>query len=49
METYILSKDEVYAILKGKPLAYIQEPKFKKNFPYIYNDVLKWSFPEDFS
>ena len=49
METHILSKDEVYAIIKGKPLAYIQEPKFKKNFPNIYNDVLKWSFPEGFS
>ena len=44
METYIFSKDEVYAILKNDLMAYIQEPKFKNQFPYIYNDILKWSF-----
>lgn len=49
METYIFSKDEVYAILKSNLMAYIQEPKFKNQFPYIYNDILKWSFPEEFS
>ena len=49
METYIFSKDEVYAILKNDLMAYIQEPKFKNQFPYIYNDILKWSFPDGFS
>ena len=43
-----MDKDDVLKLVISKPNVFCIEKQFRKNFTNIYNDVLKWDFPNDF-
>ena len=43
-----MKKEDVFNFLMEHSKPYCKEKNFKKNFFEFYQDLLKWSFPEDF-
>ena len=43
-----MKKEDVFKFLMEHSKHYYKEKNFKKNFFEFYQDLLKWSFPEDF-
>ena len=44
----MMTKEEVLSIIKKHPNGNIKESQFKKKFPELYQDILSWSFPDEF-